>query len=323
MELIDPSIDPAIESHVKAFLNAANAGSSKPIEDLSPTDGRNVLVNIQRSVKANISGIEVTEKTIEADGKEIKIFIVRPEGVKGELPAFMFFHGGGWVIGDFATHKRLVRDLVVYSGAVAVCVDYDRSPEAKFPVAINQAYAATKWVAENGKAIHVDASKLAVAGNSVGGNMAAVVALMAKDKRGPKIRFQLLMWPVTNANFETASYDQYSERRFLTRSVMKYYWDSYIVKPEERKDPYASILLATPEHLAGLPPALIQVAENDVLRDEGEAYGRKLDQSGVLVSVVRFNGMIHDFGLLDPISEISSVRTLVMQGGFELKNHLL
>lgn len=319
---VDPSVDPMIESHVKAFLKAANSGTGKPIEELSPKDGRAVLTSVQSSVKVDVSGIEMSEKTIKADGQDIKLNIVRPAGVKGILPVFMFFHGGGWVLGDYPTHERLVRDLVVNSGAVAVFVNYSPSPEAKFPVAINQAYAATKWVSEHGKEINVDPAKLAVAGNSVGGNMAAVVSLMAKDKNGPKILFQALLWPVTNADLETASYNQYAEKRFLTKTVMKYYWDSYIVNPEERKNIYASPLLATIDQLRGLPPTLIQTAENDVLRDEGEAYGRKLDEAGVPVIMVRYNGMIHDFGLLNPLATVPGIQAHVLQAGTELKKHL-
>lgn len=319
---IDPSLDPRIESHVKSFLKAVNSDTGKPIEELSPEDGRAVLTSVQASVETDLSGIEVTEKTITTDKHVILLHIVRPAATPGLLPVFMFFHGGGWVLGDFPTHKRLVRDLVVNSGAVAVFVNYSPSPEAKFPVAINQAYAATKWVAENGKEINVDGSRLAVAGNSVGGNMAAVVSLMAKDKKGPKIAFQLLMWPVTNSDFETGSYNQFAEKRFLTKSVMKYYWNSYIVNPSERNTIYASPLQGAKEELAGLPPALIQTAENDVLRDEGEAYGIKLDEAGVNVTVVRYNGLIHDFGLLNPLAYVPAIQSALVQGAKELKRHL-
>lgn len=319
---IDPAQDPAIESHIKTFLNVLNSGTGKPMEQLTPVEARAVLTGAQSSVKVDISGVEVTEKTIKADGHDLRLTIVRPAGNKGKLPVFMFFHGGGWVLGDFPTHQRLVRDLVVNSGAVAVFVNYTPSPEAHYPVAINQAYAATVWVAAHGSEINVDGSRLAVAGNSVGGNMAAVVALMAKDKKGPAIRFQLLMWPVTDANFDTQSYHQYAEKRFLTANMMKWFWDNYTTDQTERGGIYASPLRATKAQLAGLPPALIQVAQNDVLRDEGEAYGSKMDEAGVNVTVIRYNGMIHDFGLLNPISEVPAVRALVLQAGAELKKHL-
>ena len=169
-------------------------------------DARAVLTNLQSSVKLDLPPAQVSELSIKEEGQKVDLTIVRPAGEKKTVPAFMFFHGGGWVLGDFPTHERLVRDLVAHSGAAAVFVNYTPSPEAQYPVAINQAYAATKWVAEFGREINVDGRRLAVVGNSVGGNMAAVVSLMAKDKGGPDIRLQVLMWPVTDAYFDTPSY---------------------------------------------------------------------------------------------------------------------
>ncbi|WP_261387491.1 alpha/beta hydrolase [Chitinophaga pinensis] len=319
---VNPDNDPNIDRHTKAFLHALNNSGGAPLETLSPKDAREVLVGAQKSVKVDISGISVTEKTITQDGQTVKLHIVRPEAAKGILPVFMFFHGGGWVLGDFPTHLRLVRDLVVSSGAAAVFVDYTPSPEAHYPVAINQAYAATKWVAANGKEINVDSKRLAVAGNSVGGNMAAVVALMAKEKGGPAIKLQVLLWPVTDANFETGSYNQYAEQRFLTKNLMKWFWDNYTTDANQRKEIYASPLQATAEQLKGLPPALVQVAENDVLRDEGEAYARKMDAAGVNVTLVRYDGAIHDYGLLNPIADNPSTRSAMLQAGNELKAYL-
>jgi acetyl esterase/lipase len=215
-----------------------------------------------------------------------------------------------------------VRELVAGSGATAVFVEYDRSPEAHYPVAINQAYAATSWVATHGNEIGVDGGRLAAAGNSVGGNMAAVVALMAKDRGRPNIRCQVLLWPVTDAAFDTASYDQFAEGHFLTRSMMKWFWDSYTTNPRERQDVYASPLQATNERLKGLAPAIIQTAEMDVVRDEGEAYARKLDHAGVDVISTRYNGLIHDYGLLNAISQVTPVRSAMLQASAELKKRL-
>jgi acetyl esterase/lipase len=314
--------DGIVEHNTQAFLDALNAGTGKPLEQLSPKDARAVLVGAQAGVKLTLPKADVSEKTIQVDGQSISLTIVRPAGVKGELPAFMFFHGGGWVLGDFPTHERLVRDLVAGSGAVAVFVNYTPSPEAHYPVAINQAYAATKWVAENGKQINVDGKRLAVAGNSVGGNMAAVVALMAKDKGTPAIRFQALLWPVTDASFETASYNQFAEGHFLSKNMMKWFWDNYTTDAGQRNEIYASPLRATTAQLKGLPPALVQTAEADVLRDEGEAYARKLDAAGVPVTAVRYNGMIHDYGLLNVVSQVPAVRSAMLQASEELKLHL-
>lgn len=313
---------PGVEHNTQAFLQALEAGGGKPLETLSPQDARAVLVGAQASVKVDLSGVSVSEKTIQASGQSIPLTIVRPEGVKGELPVFMFFHGGGWVLGDYATHARLIRDLVVNSGAVAVYVGYTPSPEAQYPTAIDQAYAATRWVGEHGKEIQVDSSRLAVAGNSVGGNMAAVVALKAKEAGTPKLSFQLLLWPVTDANLETASYNQFAQGHFLTKPLMKWFWDNYTTDPKQRAERFASPLQATTEQLKGLPPALVQTAEFDVLRDEGEAYARKLDAAGVTVTAVRYNGMIHDYGLLNPLAHIPAVQAALRQAGAELKQHL-
>ena len=313
---------PGVEHQTQAFLNALAAAGGRPIETLSPAEARAVLVSAQAGAKVTLSPAEVSERVIHLDGQDLRLNIVRPQGAKGALPVFMFFHGGGWILGDFPTHERFVRDLVADSGAVAVFVNYTPSPEAHYPVAINQAYAATKWVAEHGSEIGVDGKRLAVAGNSVGGNMAAVVALMAKEKGTPVIRAQILFWPVTDANFENASYDEFAEGHFLTRSMMEWFWDAYTTNPSERQEIYASPLLASPEQLQGLPPALIQTAEKDVLRDEGEAYARKLDAAGVTVVATRYNGMIHDFGLLNVLSGVPATRAALHQASEELKEQL-
>ncbi|MFF7106153.1 alpha/beta hydrolase fold domain-containing protein [Pseudomonas sichuanensis] len=313
---------PGVERNTQGFLDALAAGGGKPLETLAPKDARAVLSTAQAGVKVDVSGIRVERRTIQADGQPLQIRVVRPEGATGELPVFMFFHGGGWVLGDYPTHERLIRDLVVGSGAAAVYVDYTPSPEAQFPTAINQAYAATRWVAEHGKEIGVDGSRLAVAGNSVGGNMAAVVAIKAKEAGTPKLRFQALLWPVTDANFNNASYNQFAEGHFLTRNMMQWFWNSYTTDPRQRDDIHASPLRASLEQLKGLPPALVQTAEMDVLRDEGEAYARKLDAAGVPVTAVRYNGMIHDYGLLNVLSTVPAVRSAMDQAAQALKTHL-
>lgn len=322
LSISNASAGTGVEHNTQAFLDVLNAGTGKPMEQMTPAEARGVLVGAQAGVKLTLPKADVSQKTIKVDGQPISLTIVRPAGVKGELPVFMFFHGGGWVLGDFPTHERLVRDLVTGSGAAAVFVNYTPSPEAHYPVAINQAYAATQWVAEHGKEINVDGKRLAVAGNSVGGNMAAVVALMAKDKGTPAIRFQVLLWPVTDANFETASYNQFAEGHFLTKNMMKWFWDNYTTDANQRNEIYASPLRATTAQLKGLPPALVQTAGADVLRDEGEAYARKLDEAGVPVTSVRYNGMIHDYGLLNVVSQVPAVRSAMLQASQELKEHL-
>jgi acetyl esterase len=313
--------DPQIDSRVKAFLKVLNSGDGPPMEKTKPADARKVLEGAQTSVQVDVSGVDITEKTIVQDGLSVKLFIVRPSGQSGALPVFMFFHGGGWVLGDFPTHKRFVRDLVVYSGLACVFVEYSRSPEAKYPVALNECYAGSKWVAEHGAEINVDGNRMAVVGNSVGGNLTAAVSLMAKEK-GLELKFQLLFWPVTNAYFETESYNKYSESRFLTKNMMIWFWDNYISKPEHRNEIYASPLKASIAQLKGLPPTLVQVAENDVLRDEGESYARKMDEAGVDVTLIRVEGMIHDYGLLNPIATVPAVQSALRAAAAELKKAL-
>ncbi|MEO8416506.1 MAG: alpha/beta hydrolase fold domain-containing protein, partial [Ginsengibacter sp.] len=197
--------DPHLATGVRNFLKALNSGGA-PLESLSPSEARQVLVDAQAAVNVDLSGIEESEKTITADGYTIKLDIVRPEGREEVLPVFIFIHGGGWVLGDFPTHERMVRDLVVLSGAVGVFVNYTRTPDAQYPQAINEIYAATKWVAEHGDEINVDGSRLAVVGNSVGGNMTAVTNIKSIEAGGPKIKVQIMMWPIVDANFETESY---------------------------------------------------------------------------------------------------------------------
>ncbi|OIQ15332.1 MAG: alpha/beta hydrolase [Flavobacterium sp. MedPE-SWcel] len=314
--------DPNISKDIRLFLKALNSGDGPPLEALSPKDARQVLVGAQNSVSYDYSDIEESEREITQDGQTITIHIVKPKGAKANLPVFMFFHGGGWVLGDYPTHRRLVRDLVVKSGAVAVFPDYTPTPDAQFPVAINQGYAATKWVSENGKKIGVDGSRLAVAGNSVGGNMSAVVSLMAKDKNGPKIAFQLLLWPLVDADMTRSSYKTFAQGRFLTTPIMKWMWDMYIPNPEERKQKYVSPINASLEELKGLPPTLIQVAENDILFDEGVAYGRKLDEAGVRTTITVYKGMIHDYGMLNPLSHIPGVQEALSQAAAVLHEAL-
>ena len=314
--------DPRIFTEVRKFLKVLNSGTGKPMEQLSAQDARQVLIDAQKSVTVDYSGIEESERTIIQDGEQVRIHITKPIGVNANAPVFIFIHGGGWVLGDYPTHRRLVRDLVVESGAVAVFPDYTPSPEARYPVAINQIYATIKWVSEHGIEIGVDGNNLAVVGNSVGGNMTAAVVLMAKEKNGPPIKLQVMMWPVTDANFETGSYKELGEGRFLTRNMMIWFWDNYLPDKKARREIYASPLRASSEQLKGLPPALIQTAENDVLRDEGEAYARNLNEAGVPVTLTRYGGLIHDYGLLNPLAKVPAVKTALLQAAAVIKEAL-
>ncbi|MEZ5347526.1 MAG: alpha/beta hydrolase [Pyrinomonadaceae bacterium] len=314
--------DPRISVATRDFLMVLNSPSPPELEKLSPEEARGVLEGAQDSAEVDLSGIDESEKVINTEGFEIALNIVRPEGASAKLPVFVFVHGGGWVLGDYPTHRRMVRDLVVNSGAAAVFVNYTRTPEEVYPRQINEIYAATKWVAENGDEINVDGKRLGIVGNSVGGNMTAVTALMAKEKGGPDIRVQILLWMVADADFERESWKEFGEARFLTAPLMKWMWDMY-APDDKRNDPHVSPYRADIEQLRGLPPALVISAESDILRDEGEAYARKLDEAGVEVTNTRYNGMIHDFGLLNALSGLPQVKSLFEQAGNELKKRLV
>lgn len=314
--------DEAISTATKKFLAVLNGGGGPPLETLEPKAARQVLIDAQSSADVDYSGIEESEKTITADGYTIKLNIVRPEGNKEVLPVFIFIHGGGWVLGDYPTHKRMVRDLVVLTGFVGVFVNYTPSPEAQYPQAVNEIYAATKWVAENGKEINVDGKNLGVIGNSVGGNMTAATALKAKENGGPEIKVHIMFWPLVSAEFDDNSYQRFGKERFLTTPLMQWMYDNYTTDEKERAEIYASPINAAIEQLKGLPPAFIHVGEADILRDSGEAYGRKLDEAGVNVATMRYNGMIHDFGLLNALADIPQTKALFLHAAAELKAYL-
>jgi len=322
MTAVDPAQNPKVEHRIREFLKALNSSGGKPIETLTPAEARKVLVDAQASVRLPLPACDIEAKTITQDGLKVSLTIVRPAGSKAVLPGFIFVHGGGWVLGDFPTHERFVRDLVADSGFTAIFVNYTPSPEAHYPTAINEIHAAARWVAENSATIRVDGKRLAIVGNSVGGNMTAAVALMAKDNGGPEFKCQIMLWPVTDANFETESYHEYADGYFLSRAMMMWFWDAYAPERAQRREIYASPLQATLEELKGLPPALIQVAGNDVLRDEGVAYARQLDAAGVDVTSVRYENLIHDYGLLNAISQVPAVRDALHQAAEMLRKHL-
>lgn len=317
---VDYAADPHLSNAVKQFLKPLNSGGAS-LESLPVDDARNVLVAAQAAFKVDYSGIEETEKTIKQNGYTIALNIVKPLGATGLLPVYMFTHGGGWVLGDYPTHKRMLRDLTVLTGYAGVFVNYSRAPEVKFPQPVLEVYAVAEWLAANGAEIGVDGSNMAIVGNSAGGNLAAATTMMAKQSNGPKFKVQVMFWPVTNADFYNQSYLQYGQQRFLTSTLMQWMWDQYTT-PAQRTDKYAAPLQATLDELKGLPPTLIQVAENDILRDEGEAYGRKLGDAGVTVTSVRYNDVIHDFGLLNGLANIPQTKALFMHAAAELKKYL-
>jgi len=312
-----------VEQNTRAFLESLQQNPGPPLYKLSPKQARDVLSGLQAGPVKKLPA-DIDNRTIPGGPTgEISIQIVRPPGSSNEtLPVVMHFHGGGWVLGGIDTHDRLVRELTNGTHAAIVFVNYTPSPEAKYPVALEQAYAATKWVADNGQTINVDSSHLAVIGDSVGGNMAAAIVLLAKERGGPKINYQVLFYPVTDSNFDTPSYRAYQDGYFLTREAMKWFWDNYTSNQTNRKEPTVSPLQASIEQLKGLPPALVINGELDVLRDEGEAYAHKLMEAGVLVTAVRYHGTIHDFVMLNPLSDTPAARGAIEQASHKLKKIL-
>lgn len=303
-----------LDNTAKIFVEDLKKKSAPPIYTLTPVNARNVLITLQ-SNPIYLSSASVETHTIEADGKKIPLHIIRPENAKNPMPVVIYFHGGGWVLGSFKTHERFLRELSNAANAAIVFVDYSLAPEAKYPTQIEQAYSATKWIAEKGASLNLDTSKIAVAGDSVGGNMAAVVTLLAKEKNTPKIGFQVLFYPVTDASFNTPSYQLYDKGPWLTKKAMEWFWNAYLSNKEEAKNIKVSPLRASVEQLKGLPPALIITAQNDVLRDEGEAYANKLMQAGVPVLAVRYLGTLHDFVMLNALAQSPATQAAINQAG--------
>jgi acetyl esterase len=311
---------PTLELHTQQFVDSLSG--APPIYTLSPADARSVLTRTQSiSVGKPSAQIEDIAFPVGPTGS-VPIRIVRPGGTAEVLPVVLYFHGGGWVLGDRDTHDRLVREIAVGAKAAVVFVDYARAPEARYPVAIEQAYAATRYVADNGASLRIDPLRLAVAGDSVGGNMAAALTLLAKQRRGPKIALQVLFYPVTDADFDTPSYTRFADGPWLTKRAMQWFWDAYLPDAAARQQPTATPLNASLDQLAGLPEALVITDENDVLRDEGEAYARKLSNAGVRVTSARYNGTIHDFVMLNALADTPATRGALAQGIGALKTAL-
>lgn len=301
-----PALEPITQQFVDSLVET-------PIHPLTPAEARAALTRVQSiRVGKPSASIEDTTFPVGPTGS-VRIRIIRPLNGTEALPAVMHFHGGGWIMGDPETHDRLAREIAAGIPAAVVFVDYDRAPEVQYPIAIEQAYAAFKYVADNPEALNVDATRLAVMGDGAGANMAAAVTLLAKERRGPKIDHQVLLYPIMDANFDTASYKQFADGPWLTKAAMQWYWDAYLPDPSRRGEITAAPLNASIHQLRDLPEALVIVAENDVLRDEGEAYARKLSDAGVRVTSVRHNGTIHDFVLLNALADTPAVRAAIAQ----------
>jgi acetyl esterase len=313
--------DTRIDPQVRSFLAELNKDSS-PFWELPQPKPQEILTALQNKAPVDMSGVTTVEKTITQDGRNVKLYIMTPERVIGKPGVLFFIHGGVWIVGNFQNHQRLLRDLVVGSGQIGVFVEYTPLPEAKYPTQMEETYAALKWVAAHAADFGADGSRIAVAGNSVGGNMTAALALMTKDKNGPKIALQVLFIPATDASVDTNSYHEFGTGRFLALAFMKYGWDLYAPDEKTRNSPYVSPLRASNEELEGLPPALVITAENDPLRDEGEAYARKLKDAGVAVTATRYDGMIHDFVLLNAIHNVAGVQAAIQQANDAIRDAL-
>jgi acetyl esterase/lipase len=306
---------PVLEPAAAEF--AAATAQPPFLFDLGPEEGRKVVDEVQSGA---IDKPEVDEQWVELDGFRVRV--VKPAGAAGQLPVILYIHGAGWVFGNAHTHDRLVRELAVGAGAAVVFPDYSLSPEARYPVAIDQNYAAARWVVASGAEHGLDATRIAVAGDSVGGNMAAALTLQAKERGDVALKAQVLFYPVTDASFDTGSYLQFAEGYFLRRDAMQWFWDQYTTNPAERAEITASPLRATTEQLAGLPQALVITAEADVLRDEGEAYADKLREAGVPVTAVRYAGAIHDFVMLNALRGTHAADAAIKQASGFLRQAL-
>ncbi|WP_448616465.1 alpha/beta hydrolase [Modestobacter sp. URMC 112] len=297
----------------KAAQEFADATAQPPqLYELTPDAARKILDDVQA---APVDKLPVDDEwvTVEASVGDVRVRIVRPQGADRPLPAVLYMHGGGWILGNAGTHDRLVRELAVGVQAAIVFVEYDRSPEARYPVAIEQGYATAQWIGREGGAHGIDTSRLAVAGDSVGGNMTAALALMAKERGDVTFVHQSMYYPVTDAAMDTDSYRQFATGYFLTARTMAWFWDAYVPDVAQRGEITASPLRASPEQLTGLPPAFVAVDEADVLRDEGEAYAAAMRAAGVAVTTVRYDGITHDFMMLNPLSATKATRGAIAQ----------
>ncbi|WP_328980936.1 alpha/beta hydrolase [Streptomyces canus] len=292
----------------------AEATANPPyLFDLGPVEGRKTVDEVQ---SGEIAKPAVDEEWVTVQGGptgSVRTRIVKPAGATGTLPVVIYLHGAGWVFGNAHTHDRLVRELAVGTGAAVVFPEYDLSPEARYPVAVEQNYTVAWRVVEQGAAKGLDATRIAVAGDSVGGNMTAALTLMAKERGDVPLVQQVLFYPVTDASFDTGSYRQFAEGYFLRRDAMQWFWDQYTTDQKQRAEITASPLRATVDQLRDLPPALVITAEADVLRDEGEAYANRLREAGVPVTAVRYQGIIHDFVMLNALRETHAAEAAIAQ----------
>jgi acetyl esterase len=308
-----------LEPLTQQFVDAITDGPM--ICELSPKGARQFMTDIQSGIigKPAVRFEDLVVPTGPTGAVPIRI--VRPERASETLPALVYVHGG-WTFGDRETHDRLIREIAVGAHVSLFFVDYDRSPEAKYPVAIEQVYAVTRYLVEHAGYLKIDCTRLAIVGDGVGGNMAAAVTLMAKERRGPKIDVQVLFYPAVSLMFDTGSYASFANGPWLTQQAMESFWNAYLPDVAARKQITAAPLNASIDQLTGLPDALIIVAENDMLRDEGECFARKLARAGVRVTCTRYNGTIHDFAMLNALADTPAARGAIAQTNAFLRSIL-
>ena len=317
---IAPTSTVVLEPAAQEF--AAATADPPYLFDLGPEQGREVVDEVQSGPLA-AAAADIEDLSVPGGpAGDVAVRIVRPQGAIGALPVILYIHGAGWVFGNSHTHDRLIRELAVGAGAAVVFPEYSRSPEARYPIAIEESYAVLRWVSEHGADHDLDGSRIAIAGDSVGGNMSTALTLLAKQRSGPELAAQVLFYPVTDASFDTGSYHEFGTGYFLRRDAMQWFWDQYTLDEHERNEPTASPLRADLDQLAGLPPALVITAEADVLRDEGEAYANKLRQAGVPVTATRYQGIIHDFVMLNALRGTNAAEGAITQATTYLKRAL-
>ncbi|WP_377272934.1 alpha/beta hydrolase [Peterkaempfera sp. SMS 1(5)a] len=307
-----------LETIAQQFLDGLAAAGGPPLYKLSYKAAREVLNKLQAG-PVEMRPAQISQRTVPGGPTgPVTVHVVRPKGVTGNLPGIVYIHGGGWVLGNFKTHERLVREIADGARATVVFVDYTPSPEAKFPVPVKQVYTVATWVAAHGRDIGVDPRSLAIAGDSVGGDMTAAVTLLAKQRGGPHFRKQVMLYPVVDADFDTASYKRFAENCWLTRPAMKWFWDAYAPRAADRSNPLASPLKATVSQLRGLPPALV-ITDSDVLLDGADAYAAKLRSAGVPVSASHYGAITHDFMMLNALAATRSNQQAVAEATAALR----
>jgi acetyl esterase len=311
--------DSVLEAAAQEFVEAL--AQFPPLYEMSPADARAVIDNVQATPieKPDVDDVWVT---VPLEVGDVQVRIVKPVNAVGLLPVVLYLHGGGWVIGNSASHDRLVRELAVNVNAAVAFVEYALAPEAKYPVQIEQAYGAARWLAQNGAQEGLDSTRVAVAGDSAGGNMATVLAIMAKQRGDVKFVYQALFYPVMDAGMDTDTYREFKDGPYISEKMMSWFWGNYLPDAKLGAEVTASPLRASREQLQGLPPALVIVDENDVLRDEGESYAAKLREAGVPTACVRYNGIIHDFMMLNALRGTESARGAINQAVSALRHAL-